>query len=103
MSKFANTPLDAPTINVATTDGQPTAWHWSLIAILSLLWGSSFILMKFGLVGFSFTEVASWRIFFAFLVLSLFWVRIPFRSITPTDWSGFITVAKADSCTKPRV
>lgn len=93
MSKFANTPLDAPTVIVSPTDGQPTAWHWSLIAMLSLLWGSSFILMKFGLLAYSFTEVASWRIFIAFAALSLFWLRIPFKSISATDWKYIAIVA----------
>lgn len=89
MSKLAGTPLDAPI--TTANQGQPTAWHWTLILVLSLLWGSSFILMKFGLLGFSFTQVASWRIFLAFLVLSVFWVRIPLKSITRQDWK-YLTV-----------
>ncbi|CAN5434478.1 DMT family transporter [soil metagenome] len=91
MSKLANTTLDAPL--VAPAEGQPTAFHWSLILILSLLWGSSFILMKFGLTAFNFTQVASWRIFLAFLVLSLFWIKIPFKSITLADWKYILVVA----------
>lgn len=49
--------------------------------------------MKLGLKAFSFTEVASWRIFFAFVALSLFWIRIPFSSISLTDWKYISVVA----------
>jgi drug/metabolite transporter (DMT)-like permease len=94
MNKFANAPLDAPTLKPSTyTDGQPTIVHWSLILLLSMLWGSSFILMKFGLEAFTFTQVASWRLFLAFLVLSLFWLRISFKAITLNDWKYILVVA----------
>lgn len=36
---------------------------------LALIWGSSFILMKKGLVAFSFTQVAAIRVFFGFVLL----------------------------------
>lgn len=49
--------------------------------------------MKFGLQAFSYTQVASWRIFLAFLALSLFWVRLPFKSISLTDWKHILVVA----------
>ena len=40
-----------------------------ILVSLSIIWGSSFILMKKGLVNFSYIEVASLRIFIAFIVL----------------------------------
>ena len=43
---------------------------WSLLIILSVVWGSSFILMKRGLAAYSSDEVASIRISIAFLFLS---------------------------------
>ncbi len=43
---------------------------WTLLIILSLVWGSSFILMKRGLDAFSSDEVAALRISIAFLFLS---------------------------------
>jgi len=43
---------------------------WSLLIILSLVWGSSFILMKRGLDAFSSDEVAALRISIAFVFLS---------------------------------
>ena len=42
---------------------------WSLLFILSLIWGSSFILMKKGLVDFTPGQVAGIRITSAFLIL----------------------------------
>jgi len=43
---------------------------WTLLIILSVVWGSSFILMKRGLEAFSSSEVAALRISIAFLFLS---------------------------------
>jgi drug/metabolite transporter (DMT)-like permease len=43
---------------------------WFLLILLSLVWGSSFILMKRGLLAFSSEEVAALRISIAFLFLS---------------------------------
>ncbi len=90
-----------PPANPASPATKPIAWHWTLILILSVLWGSSFILMKFGLEGFTFTQVASWRIFFAFLALSFFWLKIPFRSITKQDWKYILVVAIFGSAIPP--
>jgi len=42
---------------------------WLLLILLSIIWGSSFILMKRGLESFSSTEVAALRISIAFLAL----------------------------------
>ena len=48
---------------------------WTLLIILSLVWGSSFILMKRGLDAFSSDEVAALRISIAFLFLSPFLIK----------------------------
>jgi drug/metabolite transporter (DMT)-like permease len=45
------------------------ALSWSILVLLSLVWGSSFILMKRGLEAFSSDEVAAMRISIAFLFL----------------------------------
>lgn len=42
---------------------------WVYLAILSLIWGSSFILIKKGLIGLSAVQVGSFRIIFAALFL----------------------------------
>lgn len=44
-------------------------WDWVLFITLSIIWGSSFVLMKEGLKGLSFVQVASMRIVSAGIVL----------------------------------
>ncbi|HET6244174.1 MAG: DMT family transporter [Bacteroidetes bacterium] len=51
-------------MNINTKTG-----HWTILLILAFIWGSSFILMKRGLESFSYTQVASLRLFIAFLFL----------------------------------
>ena len=51
---------------------------WLLLAALALIWGSSFILIKRGLVGLTPFQVGSLRILFAFSFLML----VGFRSLT---------------------
>ena len=46
--------------------------NWFILLILSIIWGSSFILMKKGLLGFTYLEVACFRLIIAFLILSPF-------------------------------
>jgi drug/metabolite transporter (DMT)-like permease len=43
------------------------AWQWMILIILAFIWGSSFILMKKGLISFDNNQVASFRLFFSFL------------------------------------
>ena len=42
-------------------------WQWAILFIIALTWGTSFILMKRGLMSFSNNQVASLRIFLTFL------------------------------------
>lgn len=51
-------------------DHKPKGIHWLALALLVLVWGSSFILIKRGLVAFSSMEVGALRIGISFLVLS---------------------------------
>ena len=44
-------------------------WHWVVLAVLSLIWGTSYILMKKGLESFSAFQVGSLRILITFLCL----------------------------------
>jgi len=44
------------------------SWQWALLLFLAFIWGTSFILMKKALVAYSDTQVASFRIFFTFLI-----------------------------------
>ncbi|MDD3877389.1 MAG: DMT family transporter [Bacteroidales bacterium] len=52
---------------------------WAILLVLSMIWGSSFILMKRGLESFSFQQVAALRIFIAFLVLLPFVIKHLFK------------------------
>jgi drug/metabolite transporter (DMT)-like permease len=47
-----------------------TYLKWILLLSISMIWGSSFILMKKGLESYSFMEVAALRIFISFLIFS---------------------------------
>lgn len=46
-----------------------------LLFVLALIWGSSFILMKKGLIVYSYTQVAALRLFIAFISLSPFLIK----------------------------
>lgn len=49
-------------------------WQWGSMLLLALIWGSSFILMKKGMLAFSFTQVAAIRVFFSFIILIPFFL-----------------------------
>jgi drug/metabolite transporter (DMT)-like permease len=63
--------------------------NWVILIVLALTWGSSFILMKRGLEVFSSEQVASMRIFIAFLFLSplVFW---HVKKSLLKHWKGYI-------------
>lgn len=44
-------------------------WHWLVLGALSLIWGTSYILMKKGLESFSSLEIGSLRVVITFLCL----------------------------------
>jgi drug/metabolite transporter (DMT)-like permease len=44
-------------------------WHWLILALLSLIWGTSYILMKKGLESFSTYQIAGLRVLITFLCL----------------------------------
>jgi drug/metabolite transporter (DMT)-like permease len=57
---------------------QTSTLKWLLLTVLALIWGSSFILIKRGLVGLSPMQLGSLRIIFS----ALFLLLIGFKSIT---------------------
>lgn len=57
---------------------QTTTLKWLFLTVLALIWGSSFILIKKGLVGLSPLQLGSLRIIFS----ALFLIIIGFKSIT---------------------
>jgi drug/metabolite transporter (DMT)-like permease len=63
---------------------------WLYLILLSLIWGSSFILMKEGLVAFTSDEVAALRIAIAFVALAPFLIK-HFKSVDlKKDWFGLM-------------
>jgi drug/metabolite transporter (DMT)-like permease len=67
---------------------------WSLIDVLAIIWGSSFILMKRGLLVFSPVEVGAYRMFLSFAVMIPFSLKY-LKTIKPAHWkficaSGFL-------------
>jgi drug/metabolite transporter (DMT)-like permease len=44
-------------------------WQWAILLFLSLIWGTSFILMKKGLESYTHSQVAAFRIFFSFIFM----------------------------------
>ena len=68
--------------------------HWLLLILVSIIWGSSFILMKRGLDAFSYEQVASLRLFIAFLFLAIigrkFYQNIPKKKLGPLFIMGII-------------
>jgi drug/metabolite transporter (DMT)-like permease len=49
--------------------GERKIWHWLVLGLLSLIWGTSYILMKKGLESFSVFQIASLRVFITFVCL----------------------------------
>ena len=63
----------------------PQLMHWLMLVVLSVIWGSSFILIKQGLKVYSFQEVGAIRVVSAFIVLLPIAIT-HFRSIPKTKW-----------------
>lgn len=64
---------------------------WFYLILLSFIWGSSFILIKKGLVGFSSMQLGGLRIVLASLFLFLFGMK-SLKSLSLKDWK-WITIA----------
>ena len=62
-----------------------------LIGVLSLIWGSSYILMTIGLRSFTPYEVSAWRYVFALLAIAPFALR-KLTQISRSDWPWIIVV-----------
>jgi len=65
---------------------------WFYLAILSLIWGSSFILIKKGLVGLTPYQVASLRIIFAATVILLYSYN-SLKKIPKASWKWILITA----------
>lgn len=66
---------------------------WILFTILALIWGSAFILIKKGLLFYSPLQVATLRIFTAFIILLPILIYLTLRnSYSLKQWMGFTFV-----------
>jgi drug/metabolite transporter (DMT)-like permease len=63
-------------------------WHWGVLALLSIIWGTSYILMKRGLESFSVYQVGSLRILITFLCL----LPIAIRNLKKLTRENFLSV-----------
>ncbi len=66
--------------------------NYLILFYLAIVWGSSFILMKRGLEVFTYTQVATLRLFIAFLSLLPFIVRA-FKKVAKKHWPAIIITA----------
>jgi drug/metabolite transporter (DMT)-like permease len=71
--------------------------NWLMMFVLSLIWGSSFILMKFGLRSFTYGQVAGLRMFIAFIALLPF-ALYHIRKITKENFLSLIIVGFIGNC-----
>ena len=63
-------------------------WHWLAVALLSLIWGTSYILMKKGLRSFSAYQLASLRILISFVCL----LPVVLRSYSKLNKKNFLSI-----------
>ena len=62
-------------LNMHKINLKSRVWQWITLIFLSLIWGSSFILMKKGLRSYSHDQVAALRIFISFLAFLPFGIK----------------------------
>jgi len=63
-------------------------WHWLVLALLSIIWGTSYILMKKGLESFSSLQVGSLRILITFLCL----LPIALKNLSKLNRSNILSI-----------
>lgn len=66
-------------------------WQWFVLLALAFIWGSSFILMKKGLLVYSHSEVAAMRLVFASVILIPI-AMIKLKSIPKDKWLALIAI-----------
>ena len=70
-------------------DLNKNVWQWITLLFLAIIWGSSFILMKKGLVVYSPNVVAALRISLAFIVLAPFAIKFV-KKVKLKDWKYLV-------------
>lgn len=78
------------------TNEAPPLKAWLLLGLLALIWGSSFLLIKKGLLGFAPDQLAAIRIASAGFVLLPFILR-RFKTVQPHHWLKLICVGLVGS------
>lgn len=78
------------------TSEPPPLKAWLLLGLLALIWGSSFLLIKKGLLGFAPDQLAAIRIASAGFVLLPFILR-RFKTVQPHHWLKLICVGLVGS------
>ncbi len=63
-------------------------WHWLAVALLSLIWGTSYILMKKGLRSFSVYQLASLRMLISFVCL----LPVALRSLSKFNKKNVLSI-----------
>lgn len=63
-------------------------WHWLVLALLSLIWGSSYILMKKGLQSFAPAQIGSLRI----LITSICLLPVSIKSFSKLNRNNILSV-----------
>jgi drug/metabolite transporter (DMT)-like permease len=69
--------------------GERKIWHWLVLGLLSLIWGTSYILMKKGLESFSIFQIASLRVFITFICL----LPVAIKNISKIDKGNILSIA----------
>ena len=78
-------------VNKIKSLGTGNAYVVTILTILSIIWGSSFILIKKGLIAFDAGQVGSLRMVAAFLVLFPLSLK-NFRSVTKEEWKWLLII-----------
>jgi drug/metabolite transporter (DMT)-like permease len=69
--------------------GERKIWHWLVLGLLSLIWGTSYILIKKGLESFSVFQIASLRVFITFICL----LPVAIRNIRKISKENIFSIA----------
>jgi drug/metabolite transporter (DMT)-like permease len=69
--------------------GKRKIWHWLIVALLSVIWGTSYILMKKGLESFSTFQIGSLRIIITFICL----LPVAIRNLPKLNRSNILSIA----------
>jgi len=89
-------PIPTPVAPTVTVNDPIPRTAWILLITLALVWGSSFLLIKKGLLALAPDQLASLRIASAgFVLLPFIWSR--FKQITPRHWPKLICVGLVGS------